>query len=140
MTFNDVSFAQITTHIRGGSIIPMRVKSADTTMEVRKQNFATIVAPGLDGTASGSLYLDDGDSLIQPAVSDSQFTYSAKGIFSMQGSFDSGVVIESVTVLGSESHKRRSDSTASYDSTARSLTHKVDLSLKKSATLNLLDT
>jgi alpha-glucosidase len=142
MTFNDVSFTQITTHIRGGSIIPVRVKNANTTTEVRKQNFVAIVAPGLDGTASGSLYLDGGDSLIQPAVSDIQFTYSANGIFSMQGSFDydSGVVIESVTVLGIENHKRRFDSTASYDSIAKSMTHKVDLSLKKNATLNLLET
>jgi alpha-glucosidase len=138
ITFNDVSFTQITSHIRGGSIIPMRVKSANTTTEVRKQNFVVIVAPGLDGTASGSLYLDDGDSLIQPAVSDIQFTYSAKGIFSMEGSFDydSGVVIESVTVLGFEGDKRGSDSTASHDSIAKTLTRKVDLSLKKSAKLN----
>ena len=80
----------------------MRVRSANTTTEVRKQNFVVIVAPGLDGTASGSLYLDDGDSLVQPAVSNIQFTYSAEGIFSMEGSFDydAGVVIESVTVLG----------------------------------------
>lgn len=141
MTFSDVSFTQITTHIRGGSIIPMRVKSANTTTEVRKQNFVVIVAPGLDGTASGSLYLDDGDSLVQPAISDIQFTYSAKGIFSIEGSFayDSGVVIETVTVLGVESDKRRTDSKASYDSIAKSLTHKADLSLKKSAKLNLLD-
>ena len=141
MTFGNVPFTKITTHIRGGSIIPMRTQSANTTTELRKQNFVAVVAPGLDGTATGSLYLDDGDSLVQPAISDIQFTHSKKGVFSMSGSFgyDSGVVIESVVVLGVDSNTVRPGSTASYDGTAKSLTHQVNLPLNGSATMKLLE-
>ena len=141
MTFSNVPYTKITTHIRGGSIIPMRAQSANTTTELRKQNFVAVVAPGLDGTAAGSLYLDDGDSLVQSAISDIQFTYSKKGVFSMSGSFgyNSGVVIESVVVLGVDSDMVRPSSTASYDGTAKSLTHQVNLPLNGSATMNLLE-
>ena len=140
MTFTNVAYTEITTHIRGGSIIPMRVRSANTTTEVRKQNFVVIVAPGLNGTAAGSLYLDDGESLVQNAISDIQFTYSASGVFSMGGSFayDSGVVIEAVTVLGVDADRRRSESSAVYDSTAKSLTQQVNMPLTEAAKLSLL--
>lgn len=119
----------------------MRVRSANTTTEVRKENFEVIIAPTANGTASGSLYLDDGDSLVQAMTSDIHFTYSANGVFSMTGSFnyDPGVVIESITVLGVDNSMRRSTSSASFDAGAKSLTHKVELSLKKGAAVNLLD-
>lgn len=141
MTFTNVGLTNITTHIKGGSIIPMRAQSANTTTELRKQNFIAIVAPSLNGTAAGSLYLDDGDSLVQPLISDIQFTYSKKGVFSMSGLFgyDSGVIIESVVVLGVPNDVGKSTSAASYDITARSLTHEVNLPLTKSARLNLLE-
>jgi alpha-glucosidase len=141
MTFDDVSFTQITSHIRGGSIIPMRIRSANTTTEIRKQSFELVIAPSANGTANGSLYLDDGDSLVQAATSDIQFSYSADGVFSMTGSFDydPGVVIEAITVLGVESDVRRSASAAIYDAAAKTLTHMVDLSLKKAVTLSLGD-
>jgi alpha-glucosidase len=141
MTFSNVPFTKITTHIRGGSIIPMRAQSANTTTEIRKQNFVAVVAPGLDGTATGSLYLDDGDSLVQPAISDIQFTYSKSGVFSMDGSFgyNSEVVIESVVVLGVQGDMVRTSSTSSHDGTAKSLTHKVNLPLTESAKMNLLE-
>jgi alpha-glucosidase len=98
----DVPYTTIPLYYRGGSVVALRVQSANTTAELRKQNFAVVVAPGLDGTASGSLYLDDGDSLVQTATSYIQFHYTANGSFSMTGAMDynAGVVIKSVTVLG----------------------------------------
>ena len=101
----EVGYTDIALFYEGGSIIAERANSANTTTELRKQNFAIIIAPGLDGSASGSLYLDDGESLVQPATSFVQFEYTSQGSFSMTGNFgyDSGVVIESVTVLGSGS-------------------------------------
>ena len=79
----------------------MRTSSANTTAALREQSFSIVIAPGLGGTASGSLYLDDGDSLVQAATSEIVFTY-ANGSFSMTGSFgyDAGVAIESITLLG----------------------------------------
>lgn len=81
-----------------------RIESANTTTELRKNNFSVVIAPGLDGTASGSLYLDDGVSIEQPATSYIKFEYKG-GKFSMTGTFDydAGVSIERVVVLGSQS-------------------------------------
>ncbi|KAK3715894.1 hypothetical protein LTR37_006877 [Vermiconidia calcicola] len=140
MAFDDIAYTEIPMHIRGGSIIPMRKKSANTTTELRKQSFTIVVAPGLDGTASGSLYFDDGQSLVQPAISDISFAYSADGNFTMDGSFDydSGVSIESITLLGAEEEASGKSADLSFDSKTGSLTHKVQVSLQKSFATNLV--
>lgn len=96
-----VGYMDIPLHVRGGSIIPVRAKSANTTMELRKQNFRLVVAPGLDGIAAGELYLDDGESLHQPATLDVTFVYE-NGRLSFDGifTFETDLLIESVTILG----------------------------------------
>ena len=141
MTFDDVDYTSIVSHIRGGSIIPMRVNSAKTTTELRKQNFMILVAPGLDGTATGSLYLDDGDSLVQPSISDIQFNYEASGNFSMNGSFDydAGVSIESVVLLGSQGGSKGSDPDVSVNVAAGTRTRTVSASLQSALTINLVN-
>lgn len=48
--------------IRGGTVLATQ-QMAMTTRAARKTSWSIIVAPGVDGTASGSLYLDDGESL-----------------------------------------------------------------------------
>ncbi|KAK1089806.1 hypothetical protein LTR48_009557, partial [Friedmanniomyces endolithicus] len=70
-----------------GSIVALRANSANTTTELRKQDFSIVIAPGLNGTASGSLYLDDGVSIEQAAMSYIDFKYDASGHFVMTGSF-----------------------------------------------------
>ncbi|KAF2710148.1 glycoside hydrolase family 31 protein [Pleomassaria siparia CBS 279.74] len=104
ITNSSVPFADIPVHIRGGSIIPARVNSANTTTAVRKEDFELLVATDKDGKASGSLYLDDGDSLVQAGTSDIEFQYD-NGKISMDGTFGykTDVGVSSVTVLGSES-------------------------------------
>lgn len=104
ITIDDVDFTEIPLHFRGGSIVPMRSQSGYTTTEVRKQPFNIVIAPGRDGKASGSLYLDDGDSIVQEATSEIEFKYE-KGRFSMSGTFDynnedEANFVASVTVLG----------------------------------------
>lgn len=59
----DVPYDRIPLHIRGGCVIPLKMESANTTTELRKKAFEILVAPGLDGSATGSLYVDDGESL-----------------------------------------------------------------------------
>lgn len=102
----DVPFTEIPLYYTGGSIVAQRSDSANTTTELRKKNFSIIIAPDVDGTASGSLYLDDGVSLVQAATTYIEFHYSKDGVFSMTGSFeyDPGVIIESIVVLGSGSN------------------------------------
>jgi alpha-glucosidase len=99
----DVPFTSIPLYYKGGSIIALRANSANTTTLLRQENFEIIIAPGLDGNASGSLYLDDGVSLEQKATSYIEFSYDgASSKFTMGGTFDydAGVIIESITVLG----------------------------------------
>ncbi|KAF1813958.1 alpha-glucosidase [Eremomyces bilateralis CBS 781.70] len=100
---DDVPFTTIPLHYKGGSIVPLRANSANTTTELRKENFHLVIAPGLDGKASGSLYLDDGDSLEQSGISDIGFEYNGKKL-RVKGRFDypTDLVIEAVTVLGKE--------------------------------------
>jgi alpha-glucosidase len=104
LTLDDVDFTTIPLHIRGGTILPLRAQSANTTTLLRQQPFQLVIAPGMDGSASGRLYLDDGDSLVQEATSLIDFAY-ADGVLSMTGSYDyeCGVGVESLLLLGVQS-------------------------------------
>jgi alpha-glucosidase len=103
ITVPDVPYTSIPLYYKGGSIVALRANSANTTTLLRKENFQLIIAPGLDGNAKGSLYLDDGVSLEQESTSYIEFSYDGESsTFKMGGTFDydSGVIIESITVLG----------------------------------------
>jgi alpha-glucosidase len=104
VNLTDVPFTSIPLHIRGGAIVPLRASSANTTTELRKQDFVLIVATNATNQATGSLYLDEGDLIEQEATSEISFTYD-DGEFTMTGSFDypTDVVIQNITVLGSGS-------------------------------------
>ncbi|KAK0248374.1 hypothetical protein B0A54_17123 [Friedmanniomyces endolithicus] len=106
VTLTDVAYTTIPLYYKGGSIVALRANSANTTTELRKQDFSIVIAPGLNGTASGSLYLDDGVSIEQAAMSYIDFKYDASGHFAMTGTFgyDAGVSITSITVLGGNSN------------------------------------
>ncbi|KAF2005735.1 glycoside hydrolase family 31 protein [Amniculicola lignicola CBS 123094] len=101
VVFEDVAFTDIPVHIKGGSIIPARVNSAMTTTAVRSEDFELLVAPGRDGKATGTLYLDDGESLEQDGTSEIRFTFDGETL-KADGSFDfsTKVRIQSVTILG----------------------------------------
>ncbi|KAI7577260.1 alpha-glucosidase, partial [Hortaea werneckii] len=103
VTLTDIAYTTIPLYYKGGSVVAMRSNSSNTTTALRKEDFTIVIAPGLDGTAKGSLYLDDGVSLEQGATSYIHFHYSANGEFRMEGTFDyeSGNSITSVMVLGS---------------------------------------
>jgi alpha-glucosidase len=98
----DIAYTDILLHFRGGSIILMGNQPAYTTTEVRKQPFHLLIAPDRHGKASGSLHLDDGDSIEQPATSEIEFEY-ADDELKVSGSFGytaGGDKISAVTVLG----------------------------------------
>ncbi|KAF5004620.1 hypothetical protein FDECE_8895 [Fusarium decemcellulare] len=126
-----VEVTDITIHYKGGIIYPQRIESANTTTALREKGFNIVIAPGLDGRAHGSLYLDDGESLVQDAVSEIDFEY-ANGKFSMTGSFeyDAGVGIEAITVLGVKS-KPKGAKDADYDAKNKKLTLHVDVPLTR---------
>ncbi|KAL4770097.1 Alpha/beta-glucosidase agdC [Aspergillus nidulans var. acristatus] len=112
MTLTDIGYTDIPLHVRGGKIVPVRTGSAgmNTTAEVRKSGFRLVIAPGLDGRAEGSLYIDDGESLEQTAMVDVVFTYedgrvSVDGVFTLQ----TDVRVEAVTVFGDNAVSRTID-------------------------------
>ena len=101
MRYN-VGLDEIPVHIRGGSIVPLRVSSAYTTTELRKNDFELIVAPDDDGNAKGELYLDDGESL-EPDYSHLRFDFS-DGTFTLNGTFgyDPKVKLVKISVLNTD--------------------------------------
>ena len=100
----DVPFDSIPLHIRGGSIVPFRNESANTTTALREKDFNLVVALGADGTASGRLYMDDGESLEQPKITDLTLSYS-DGKLVTQGPAEAptNAKIAKVFVLGQNS-------------------------------------
>jgi alpha-glucosidase len=102
VTLTDVAFDEIPVHFRGGSIIALREQSANTTTALRENDFVLVIAPGLNGTAHGSLYLDDGESLdVAGKFSDVQFAwdghaFEATGVFG----YETDRKVQSVVVLG----------------------------------------
>jgi alpha-glucosidase len=103
VNLSDVAFDSIPLHIRGGAILPLRAESANTTTELRKQDFVLWIAPNGTGQASGSLYLDDGDSIEQEGVSEITFSYD-NGAFAMAGSFGykTELNVKNITLLGAK--------------------------------------
>jgi alpha-glucosidase len=105
VTTSNLTYTDIPVHIRGGSIIPHRVASANTTKALRKEDFMILVAPDHDSKATGRLYLDDGESLEQASTSEISFTFD-NGKFSVSGDFGYGakdgesVSVAKVVVLG----------------------------------------
>ena len=54
-------------YIRGGSILPTQ-EPGNTTSTSRQNPYSLIIAIDSQGKANGSLYLDDGESLVPPAT------------------------------------------------------------------------
>lgn len=102
-----VGYDSLPLYYKGGSIIPQRVMSANTTTQLRNENFEIVIAPNEMGKASGTLYLDDGGSIEQPYTSLIKFDYCG-GEFSMTGNFDydvGNVTITQIRVLDEDVQK-----------------------------------
>jgi alpha-glucosidase len=88
-----VAMDEIPLLIRGGAIIPMRVESAMTTKELREKDFEIVIAPGLYGTAKGSLYMDDGVSLEQDSMLETSYTFDGTNLVVQNvGTFNVGTL------------------------------------------------
>ncbi len=141
ITLTDIGLTQIPLHIKGGSVLPLRIQSANTTAALRQEDFNIVVAPGLDGKATGSLYLDDGDSLVQASTSNIQFTY-ANSALHMSGRYGynvGSVKIAQVVFLGVNAapgsvalnHQRLASSQYTFNSTNAALTVSVNATLSQ---------
>ena len=106
VVYNNVTDTDIPILVRGGSIIPLRTKSAMTTRALRNEDFELVIAPDKDGNARGSLYLDDGESIEQDGVSEIEFTWNGETIRA-DGAFGfaTRVGVKSLSVLGAATQK-----------------------------------
>ena len=102
VTRDNVDWTDIPVHIRGGTIVPLRSESANTTTALREKSFTLVVAPGLDGKASGSLFLDDGET-IGGDSSDISFSWDGSELRAGgEFGYESGRVVETVVVLSAD--------------------------------------
>jgi alpha-glucosidase (family GH31 glycosyl hydrolase) len=58
----DAPLDHINVHVRGGGVYPTQAPALNTVLS-RQNPFGLIIALSQDGTASGKLYVDDGDSI-----------------------------------------------------------------------------
>ena len=81
--------------------MPLRAQSAMTTKALRKNDFEFIVAPNDHGEASGSLYIDDGESIVQAVSTRVKMSFK-NGELDVSGSFGfaTGVNVSRIRFLG----------------------------------------
>ncbi|KAJ5726735.1 uncharacterized protein N7483_008092 [Penicillium malachiteum] len=90
----------IPVYLRGGSIIPMQ-KPALTIRDTRNSDWSILVALGKNGTASGQLYLDDGENILQKATKYVSFNASQSDIvMDSLGNWHETNKLANITILG----------------------------------------
>jgi alpha-glucosidase len=146
VALGDVSYTEIPVYIKGGAVLPLRVHSENTTTDLRNVDFELVVAPSTNGTATGTLYLDDGVSIQQSATFTATYQYDNKQLnVQKEGFFDVGSLkYKDVKILGVQNrpssvvldgHSVDSGS-VSYNATAKSVTVTVGLPLSSTFTLS----
>jgi len=90
----------IPVYVRGGSILPLQ-EPGMTTYESRQNPWGLLVALDTQGSASGSLYIDDGESLVQNATLYVEFSATAGSLYATAtGTYNASQPLANVTVLG----------------------------------------
>lgn len=122
VTVTNVTYTDIPVHIRGSTIIPHRLNSANTTANLRKEDFYLLVAPDADGSAKGRLYLDEGEKIEQPDVSEIEFSFgdgkfSCTGTFGYGGNSGESITVSKVVILGQE----KAGSAGKWDSSKKTI-------------------
>jgi alpha-glucosidase len=94
------ALGHIPVFIRGGAVLPLQ-GPAYTTTESRQNDWAVLLALGSNHTATGSLYLDDGESLVQDATRHVSFSAVAGSLtVTTTGAYVQTQPLANVTVLG----------------------------------------
>ena len=90
----------IPVYIRGGSILPQQ-EALYTTNECRDSPWSLLVALNGDGAATGSLYRDDGESVVPESTLYVDLTASENSLYaSARGHFQDKNPLGNVTVMG----------------------------------------
>jgi len=89
--------------VRGGAVLPMQ-QPGYTTAASRRNPWALLVALSARGTASGSLYVDDGESLAPNATLEVDFVVQGGRLFaSGRGEYVDSNALGNITILGVQS-------------------------------------
>ncbi|KAF2166997.1 glycoside hydrolase family 31 protein [Zasmidium cellare ATCC 36951] len=87
-------------HIRGGYIIPTQ-KPGNTTKASRTNPWSLIVAADPKGQAEGTLFLDDGISLVQQATKEADFRFANSTLYAkVSGKYEDKNPLANVTIAG----------------------------------------
>ena len=90
----------IPVYVRGGSVLPIQ-EPGYTTQASRKNPWGVLVTLDKEGAASGSLYLDDGQSLTPNATLEVEFVVTGGALHaSTEGTYVDINALANVTVLG----------------------------------------
>lgn len=97
----DAPLGHIPVYLRGGYVIPTQ-EPAMTIRDARRNPWGVIAALSLEGTAQGSLYIDDGESVVQEnGTLFVEFTASGNALYaSARGTWNDTNPLANVTVLG----------------------------------------
>ncbi|KAL8673053.1 MAG: hypothetical protein Q9168_002515 [Polycauliona sp. 1 TL-2023] len=97
----EAPLGHIPVYIRGGYIIPTQ-EPAMVIRDARKNPWGVIAALSMEGTASGNLYVDDGESVVQQnGTLFVDFTASQFALYaSARGTYNDTNPLANITVLG----------------------------------------
>ncbi|KAI2628098.1 glycoside hydrolase family 31 protein [Hypomontagnella submonticulosa] len=96
----DAPLGHIPVYVRGGKVIPLQEPGL-TTAAVRASPWSLLAALDKDGSASGGLYIDDGESLVLNATTWIDFTVDHSSLKATpRGNFVDTNVLANVTIMG----------------------------------------
>jgi alpha-glucosidase len=86
--------------IRGGSILPQQ-EALYTTSECRNSSWSLLCALDANGAATGQLYVDDGESIVQEATLLVDFTASEGSLYATaRGLYEDTNALANITIMG----------------------------------------
>ena len=96
----EARLGHIPVYIRGGSVLPQQ-EPLLTTAACRNSSWSLIAALDIEGSATGTLYVDDGESLVQEKTLLVDFTVAGRALYaSGRGLYADTNALANVTVLG----------------------------------------
>ncbi|KZF21148.1 glycoside hydrolase family 31 protein [Xylona heveae TC161] len=96
----DAPLGHIPVFVRGGSVLPMQ-EAAQTTRDARNSPWSLLTALSLEKTASGQLYVDDGESVKPNSTLFVEFVANPSGLTaSSRGTYQDSNPLANITVLG----------------------------------------
>lgn len=99
----DAPLGHIPVYIRGGSVLPQQ-EALLTTSACRNSSWSLIAALSSEGTATGTLYIDDGESVVQNSTLLVDFTAENQRLYaSARGLWQEKNALANITILGVQS-------------------------------------